>query len=79
MKKKALTETAEQKANREAIEQIAGNIASLARAVSTLLNGQLKRKALVILLAHSSGVSQEKVTQVLKALEDLEGDWLNKK
>lgn len=72
-------ETPEQKAYREVVEQIAGNIAALAQAVSSLLNGPLKKKALLVLLAQSSGLSQERVGFVLKALEDLEADWLNKK
>lgn len=72
-------ESPEQKANRELIESIAGNITSLAKAVSSLINGPLKRRALVVLLASSSGLPQAKVEQVLKALEDLESDWLNRK
>ena len=79
MSKKQSVETPEQKAYRETIEQIAGNIASLAKAVSSLLNGPLKKRSLVILLASSSGCSQRQVEDVLKALENLESDWLNKK
>lgn len=75
---KAIPETEEQKRNREIVESIAGGITSLARAVKSLLNGPLNKNALVILLASSSTLSQEKVKQVLKALEDLEADWLNK-
>lgn len=76
---KTKLETPTQKANREMIEKIAGNIASLAKSVTTLLNGPLKKRALVILLANSSGMAQSHVEQVLKALENLETDWLNKK
>lgn len=72
-------ETLEQKEYRELVEKIAGNIASLAKAVSSLLNGPLKKKALVVLLASSARLPQTTVEAVLKALEDLEGDWLNKK
>jgi hypothetical protein len=72
-------ETPEEQARREAIEQIAGNISSLARAVHALINGPLKKRALLVLLAQSSGLSQERVGLVLKALEDLEADWLNSK
>ena len=79
MSKKQIVETEEQKRNREIVESIAGNIASLAKAVSALLNGPLKKKAILVLLAQSSGLSQERVGFVLKALEDLEADWLNKK
>lgn len=74
--KKQIVETEEQKRNREIVEAIAGNIASLAKAVAALLNGPVKRQALVVLLAASSGLSQEKVKQVLSALENLEKDWL---
>ena len=71
-------ETEEQKRNREMVESIGKNIASLAKAVQSLLNGPLKKRALVVLLASSSQLSQEKVEVVLKALENLEADWLNK-
>lgn len=73
-------ETEEEKRSREAIEttqRIASNIASLAKAVSSLLNGPLKKKALVTLLAASSDQSKATVEQVLKAIEDMESDWLN--
>lgn len=76
---KPVPETPEQKAARELVEQIAGNIAALAKAVSNLINGPLKRRALVILLANSSKQSQESVEKILKALEEMESDWLNKK
>ena len=69
-------ETPEQQAYREAVERIAGNIASLAKAVSSLLRGPLNKRALVILLASSSGQSQKAVEAVLKALDELEKDWL---
>lgn len=79
MTKKQILETPEQKAYRETVEKIAGNIASLAKAVQSLMNGPLKRKALVVLLASSSGNPQTRVEEILKALENLESDWLNKK
>ncbi len=58
-------ETPEQKADREIVETMAMNIAALAKRVESLLNGPLKKKALVILLAHSSGQSQKSVEAVL--------------
>jgi hypothetical protein len=76
--RKAVPETEEQRRNREIVESIANNIASLARAMHSLLNGPLKKRALIVLLAQSSGLSQERVGKVIKALEELEGDWLNK-
>ncbi len=72
-------ETPEQKVYREMVESIAGNISSLAKAVSLLMNGPLKRSALYVLLASSSGLSQERVKAVLTALENLDKDWLNHK
>lgn len=78
MAKKQVIETEEQKRNREVVESIAKNIASLSRAVASLINGPLKKKALVVLLSASSQLPQNKVEQILKALEDLEADWLNK-
>lgn len=77
--RKVQVETPEQKTNRELVESIAGNIVSLSKAVASLINGPLKKKALVVLLASSSGLPQNKVEEVLKALENLEADWLNKR
>lgn len=72
-------ETPEQKQIREETEKIALNIQSLADSVRALIKGPLNRRALVLLLASSSSVSQNKVGDVLKALETLDVDWLNKK
>lgn len=71
-------ETPEQKQYREMVEKIAGNIAALSKAVVTMLNGSLNRKAIVRLLAASSGESLVTVEVVIKSLEDLEKDWLKK-
>lgn len=70
-------ETPEQKQYREAVESIAKNIGALARAVQSLVRGPLKRKALLVLLSSASGEPQKTVDAVLKALEDLEKDWIN--
>lgn len=77
MARKTQEESAEAKANRELVETIAKNLVALSRAVNGLINGPLKKKALVVLLAHSSGLPQNKVDQVLTALKELEKDWLN--
>jgi hypothetical protein len=69
-------ETDEQKRNRETVESIANNLAQLSDAVASLLHGPLKRRALFVLLAHSSGSSQRQVEAVLVALEGLKKDWL---
>ena len=79
MAKKQPVETEEQKRNREVVEGIAKNISSLCRAVVALLNGPLKKKAIIVLLAQSAQLPQNKVEEVLKAIENLETDWLNKK
>ncbi len=78
MPKKIEPETEDQKQNREMVEKIAGNIVKLAQAVQAFLGGPLKKKALIILLAHSSGQKKYAVEQVLKALETMDVDWLNK-
>lgn len=75
---KAPVETDEQKRNRETVESIASNLIKLSKAVSALLNGPLKKKALVVLLANSSRLSQVQVETVLLAVENLEFDWLNR-
>lgn len=69
-------ETDEQRQYRETVESIARNIASLTKAVAALLHGPLKKRALVVLLASSSGLSQAAVSQVLDALASMEKDWL---
>ena len=76
--KPVVHETPEQKAYRETVEKIANNIATLADAVSSLMNGPLKKKALVVLMAQSSGQSQRTVDIVLQSLQNLRGDWLNR-
>ncbi len=74
----ATKETPQEKEYRELIEKISGNISKLAKAVSSLLNGPLKKRALIVLLASSAQLPQKTVEAVLQALEDLEKDWLNK-
>lgn len=62
--------------NRELTESIAKNLYDLATSVNALLNGPLKKRALLVLLANSTGMSQVQVNNVLTALENLEKDWL---
>lgn len=71
-------ESDEQKRNREMVEGIAQNISSLARAVTALLGGPLKKRTIIVLLAASSGQSKAAVENILNAMQDLEKDWLNK-
>lgn len=65
-------ETDEEKKARETIEEIACNIAKLSRQVAALLEGRLKKKSLLILLAHSTQMPQWQVEKVLDAIVDLE-------
>lgn len=69
-------QTEEEKKHAELVEDIAVNIAQLSRQVSAILNGRIKTKAIVVLLAHSTGMSQRQVTEVLTALQNLEKDYL---
>lgn len=71
-------ETEEEIKNREMIEEIATNIAQLNRSVSALLTGRLKKKSLVILLAHSAQLPHRTVEAVLNSIASLERDHLNK-
>lgn len=69
-------ETQEEKEYRESVELIASNIQQLATAVQTVLKGSLKRKTILVLLAHSSGQSQRTVDAVLTALSNMDKDFL---
>lgn len=71
-------ETVEEKQYREMVESMAANIARLSREISALLSGRVKRKTLLVLLAHSCKLSQADVDAVLTAVENLERDYLNK-
>lgn len=73
----AKIETPEEKKSRETVESIATTITKLSENVAALLKGPLNRKALVTLLASSSGMSKHDIGLVLTALEDLKKDWLN--
>lgn len=75
---KAKVETEQEREYRETVQKIAGNIAMLTKAVQSLLRGPLNRRALVILLASSSRQPQTAVEAILKALESMDKDWLNK-
>lgn len=70
-------QVSEEQRNRELTESIAKHLSDLAASVSALMKGPLKKRALVILLANSSGISQAQVSNVLDALANLERDWLN--
>lgn len=77
MADKKKKETPEEKANREMIEGMAENISILSRSVKALLNGKLKRVAIVHLLVRSSRLSHAQVEEMLKAIENLEKNYVN--
>jgi len=61
------------------VEQIAETITQLSKSVQELLdNSNLNEKALVILLAHSSKLSQSVVKEVLYSIYNLEHDYIKK-
>lgn len=72
-----IIETPEQKQQRVMTETIAKNLSSLADNVKALVNGPLKKKTLLILLAHTTGLSQRDIDSVLSALQTLPKDFLN--
>lgn len=76
MPKNNLTE-AEQKAQ-QVVEDIATTIAQLSRQVKSLLGGRLKEETIVILLANSTRLPKYQIEAVLKALTDMERDYLKK-
>lgn len=77
MSNNKVAETREQKEARERVETIAQEIAKLSRQVHALLNGRLKPKAVVVLLANATQLPQATVKTVLEAVDSMEKDWLN--
>ena len=77
MKKQDQQETAEQRQKREMTETIAKNLNALADSVKALVNGPLKKKTILILLAHSTGLAQRDIDTVLSYLQTLPKDFLN--
>lgn len=75
---KEITGVDEKQRAAQVVEEIALTIAKLSRQVNAILDGRLKRKSLIILLAHSAQLPQSTVNQVLTAIENLETNHLNK-
>lgn len=65
-------ETPEEKTARETVETIATTIAQLSRQVKALLGGRLNRDTIIILLSHTTQLTQRTVMQVLQAIEGME-------
>lgn len=63
----------------ETVKQIAETLIELSKSVRELLdNSNLNEKALLLLLAHSSKMSQRDVREVLYAIYNLEEDYIKK-
>ncbi len=60
----------------EPIEVIAEHITKISEAVASLMNGLLKEKTIVLLLAASSGLGKRDILKVLRAIESLGADYL---
>lgn len=60
-------------------EIIAENIVAIGAGMKKFRAGRLNDRALMLLLHHSSGVSQRSVQDVLNAMADLERVYLRKK
>lgn len=71
-RKEIQQESEEEKKARLVVEEIAMNIARLARQVTAILDGRLKRKTILILLSANTGLPQRTVDQVLTAIADME-------
>lgn len=59
-----------------ATEIIAGAIVELSAAMKRINEGRLTRKALVVLLAHSTGLGHNTIQTVLVGLESLEQNYV---
>lgn len=71
-----VAETKEQKEAREMVETIATNIAKLSRQAHELLNGRLKKNAVVVLLSNATQLPKATISKVLDAVDDMEAEWL---
>lgn len=57
-------------------EMIADQIKAISDGTKRLMSGRLNKKALLLLLSHSSGCSQRQVSSVLDSLQNLEKRYL---
>lgn len=73
-----LKQIEEEKRAKEMVENIACEISKLSRSVYALLNGRLNRKAIVLLLVGSTGLTQSNIGMVLDAIAGLEDKYINK-
>jgi hypothetical protein len=66
----------EQKQQKEMISTIAESITAISDSVAALLDGKLKEKTIIILLAHSTKLPKSTVREVLYAIHNMETDYL---
>lgn len=72
----AVKKTEEEKKAEETVAVIAESIDSLAKNVRAAMGGRLNKKALVILLAHSTHLPRVDVEKVLEAISGLDKTYL---
>jgi hypothetical protein len=74
------TEKADQiKELAKANEELASQVAALANAARVMMNGPMKRRAMLLLLADQSGVGFNTCNQIMMALEAFDTNWLREK
>lgn len=74
--KETLEAREQEKKAREMVEEIARNIAMLARQVSAILDGRLKKQSIIILLANTTRLPQYQIETVLDAIANMEKNHL---
>jgi predicted DNA-binding ArsR family transcriptional regulator len=60
------------------VEIMAQAIIDLSNAAKKLLNGKLKREAIITLIKDKTGIEKHRITSVLDELENLEKTWCQK-
>lgn len=58
------------------VKDIAEGIVHVSKAMKELQSGRLSNKAVLVLLSHTSGLSQKDIIKVLNGLSDLEKIYL---
>lgn len=76
--KKKLTVTQDAETPVE-VSVLAKSIVDISQAAKRLTQSGLNRKAVIVLIAHSSGISQRDVRIVLEHMEYLQSAYLNQK
>lgn len=65
--------------NPQPVEVIEQAIIQIAKAMKTISETRLTRKAIVVLIHHQSKIARGTIEIILNNLEELENDWLKKK